>query len=178
MEANGFAAEDAGFAEFYAGSYARIVTLVAVLLGDQDEAQDVAQEAFARALGRWPRLRKYDVPEAWVRKVAFRLAVDSSRRTRRQRLLSARLAGAGPGEATRAEPPGDWLTFSDVAAALAGLPMAQREVIVLHYLADLPVDQIARDSGVPSGTVKSRLVAGRRRLEAALKDGVEVTRNV
>ncbi len=48
---------DAGFSEFYQRSYARIVTLVAVLLGDQHEAQDVTQEAFAQALGRWPRLR-------------------------------------------------------------------------------------------------------------------------
>jgi RNA polymerase sigma-70 factor (ECF subfamily) len=181
MEADGFAAGDAGFAEFYAGSYARIVTLVAVLLGDPHEAQDVAQEAFARALGRWPRLRRYDVPEAWVRKVAFRLAVDASRRTRRQRLLPARLASAGSGEVPDAAPPGDGLEFSGVAEALAGLPMAQREVIVLHYLADLPVEQIARDRGLPSGTVKSRLVAGRRRLEAALKDRkdrIEVTGHV
>jgi RNA polymerase sigma-70 factor (ECF subfamily) len=138
----------------------------------------VAQEAFARALGSWQRLRKYDVPEAWVRKVAFRLAVDASRRTRRQRLLSARLESAGSGGIPSAAPPGDGLEFSAVAQALAGLPMAQREVIVLHYLADLSVEQIAQECGVPSSTVKSRLAAGRRRLEAALKDRAEVTRNV
>jgi RNA polymerase sigma-70 factor (ECF subfamily) len=167
-----------GFAEFYQGSYVRIVMLVAVLLGDRHEAQDVAQEAFARALGNWHRLRRYDVPETWVRKVAFRLAVDTSRRNRRQRLLSTRLAGANPGEDHDAAPPDDRLEYSEVAAALAELPMVQRQVIVLHYLADLPVEQIARDCGVPSGTVKSRLVAGRRRLEAALKDGAEVSGNV
>jgi RNA polymerase sigma-70 factor (ECF subfamily) len=48
--------------------------------------------------------------------------------------------------------------------------MNLREVIVLHYVADLPVEQIARECGMSSGTVKSRLVAGRRRLEAALKE--------
>src|SRR5215472_18856620 len=96
MEADGSAAGYADFDEFYHGCYARVVTLVAVLLGDQHEAEDVAQEAFARALGRWPRLRTFDVPEAWVRKVAFRLAIDGSRRIRRQRLLSRRLAGARP----------------------------------------------------------------------------------
>src|SRR5215469_1313922 len=94
MEADGPAARYAEFVEFYQGCYSRVVTLAAVLLGDQHEAQDVAQEAFARALGRWPRLRTFDVPEAWVRKVAFRLAIDASRRIRRQRLLSQRLAGA------------------------------------------------------------------------------------
>jgi RNA polymerase sigma-70 factor (ECF subfamily) len=169
----GFAAGDAGFAEFYHGSYPRIVTLVAVLLGDQHEAQDVAQEAFARALGRWQRLRKYDVPEAWVRKVAFRLAVDTSRQTRRRRLLPARLAaGAGHSPAADTANPADQLGlgFSNMATALAALPMAQREVIVLHYVADLPVEQISRDFGIPTSTVKSRLVAGRRRLAVALKD--------
>jgi RNA polymerase sigma-70 factor (ECF subfamily) len=179
-----FAAGDGGFDEFYHGSYPRIVNLVAVLLGDQHEAQDVAQEAFARALGRWQRLRKYDVPEAWVRKVAFRLAVDAGRQTRRRRLLPARLARVGPSTGPDAQNPADQLGFSNVATALAGLPMAQREVIVLHYVADLPVEQISRDCGIPSSTVKSRLVAGRRRLAAALTDGGaltdqgEVTRNV
>jgi RNA polymerase sigma-70 factor (ECF subfamily) len=176
----GFGAGDTGFAEFYHGSYPRIVTLVAVLLGDQHEAQDVAQEAFARALGRWPRLRKYDVPEAWVRKVAFRLAVDTSRQTRRRRLLQARLAaGADHGPTAHHANPADQLGlgFSSMATALAALPMAQREVMVLHYVADLPVEQISRDFGIPLSTVKSRLVAGRRRLATALTGQVEVTPN-
>ena len=180
MEADGFAAGDAGFAEFYHGSYQRIVTLVAVLLGDQHEAQDVAQEAFSRALGCWQRLRKYDVPEAWVRKVAFRIAVDTGRRTRRRRLLQARLARSGPGGVPEAAPPASaaQLESPRLVEALTALPMAQREVIVLHYLADLPVEQIARDLAVPLSTVKSRLVAARRRLAAALSDEVEVNPNV
>jgi RNA polymerase sigma-70 factor (ECF subfamily) len=173
MEAKGSAAH-ADFDDFYQGCYSRIVTLVAVLLGDQHEAQDVAQEAFARALGRWPRLRSYDVPEAWVRKVAFRLAVDASRRVRRQRLLSQRLARASTGKTALTAPPGEQLQYSEIAIALAGLPMPLREVIVLHYVADLTVEQIARDFGISSGTVKSRLVVGRRRLEAALKEVTEI----
>ena len=170
MEADGPAARYEEFTDFYQGCYSRVVTLAAVLLGDQHEAQDVAQEAFARALGHWPRLRAFDTPEAWVRKVAFRLAIDASRRTRRQRLLSQRLAGARHRDGQAARPPGEQLQHSEVAAALAGLPMKLREVIVLHYVADLPVAQIALECGTSSGTVKSRLVAGRRRLEAALKE--------
>lgn len=170
MEADGTAARYADFGEFYQGCYSRVVTLVAVLLGDQHEAEDVAQDAFARALGRWPYLRTYDVPEAWVRKVAFRLAIDASRRMRRQRLLSRRIAGASTRDGHVAALPGEQLQYSEVAAALARLPMTLREVIVLHYVADLPVEQIARECGMSPGTVKSRLVAGRRRLEAALKE--------
>lgn len=170
MEADGYA----DFGEFYQGCYSRVVTLVAVLLGDRYEAEDVAQDAFARALGRWPLLRTFDVPEAWVRKVAFRLAIDASRRMRRQRLLSRRIAGVSTRDGQVVAPPGEQLQHSEVAAALARLPMTLREVIVLHYVADLPVEQIARECGMSSGTVKSRLVAGRRRLEAALKEVAEI----
>lgn len=170
MEADGSAPGDADFGEFYQGCYSRVVTLVAVLLGDRHEAEDVAQEAFTRALGRWPRLRTFDVPEAWVRKVAFRLAIDASRRIRRQRLLPWRLAGASTRDGQGAAPPGEQLQYSEVAAALARLPITLREVIVLHYVADMQVEQIARERGMSSGTVKSRLVAGRRRLNAELKE--------
>jgi RNA polymerase sigma-70 factor, ECF subfamily len=170
MEADGSAAEYADFGDFYQGSYSRVVTLVAVLLGDRHEAEDIAQEAFARALGRWPRLRTFDAPEAWVRKVAFRLAIDTSRRIGRQRLLSRLIAGASTRDGPVAVPPGEQLQYTEVAAALARLPMTLREVIVLHYVADLPVEQIARECDLSSGTVKSRLAAGRRRLQALLKE--------
>ena len=46
--------------------------------------------------------------------------------------------------------------------------MRERQVVVLHYLADLPVDAIARECGLPPGTVKTRLAAGRRHLEERL----------
>jgi predicted RNA polymerase sigma factor len=54
--------------------------MVAAVLADRDQAEDVAQEAFARALMRWPRIGGYELPEAWVRRVALRIAVDSGRR--------------------------------------------------------------------------------------------------
>lgn len=64
--------------------------------------------------------------------------------------------------------PGDSLTFTALGQALARIPLREREVLVLYYVADLPVEQIAHDRGIPAGTVKSRLAAGRRRLEAGL----------
>lgn len=57
-----------GFQEFYEGSCGRILTVVAAMIGDRHEAEDVTQEAFARALLRWSRLGGYDQPEAWVRR--------------------------------------------------------------------------------------------------------------
>jgi RNA polymerase sigma-70 factor (ECF subfamily) len=156
---------DAEFQEFYESNYGRMVALVAAVLGDRDQAEDVAQEAFARALTRWSQIGGYDLPEAWVRRVALRIAVDSRRRLQRAIRVSVKLAG----QRQASEPdPSDALGFSALGAALRRLPMRERQVLALHYLADLPVAAIARECGLPVGTVKTRLTAGRRRLEAEL----------
>jgi RNA polymerase sigma-70 factor (ECF subfamily) len=76
--------ETADFDGFYAAVFARLVGQLAVVTGDPHEAEDVVQEAMARAASRWARVRAYDVPEAWVRRVAFNLAVSGHRRTRRR----------------------------------------------------------------------------------------------
>jgi RNA polymerase sigma-70 factor, ECF subfamily len=86
-----------GFAGFYEASYSHVVALLAAMLGDWHQAEDIAQEAFARALARWPRVAGYDAPEAWVRQVALRLVVDAGRRSRRAIRASALLAAAQSG---------------------------------------------------------------------------------
>jgi RNA polymerase sigma-70 factor, ECF subfamily len=154
----------ADFQDFYQANYGRIVALMTAVLHDRHEAEDVAQEAFARALARWPRLAGYDLPEAWVRRVALRIGTDTGRRARRAVRAALRLSGSPP----REPEPGDGFAFTAVGGALGRLPLREREVIVLHYLADLSVDAIARDCGVAPGTVKSRLAAGRRHLEDEL----------
>ena len=157
--------QDAEFQEFYEANYGRIVAMVAVVLGDRHQAEDVAQEAFARALTRWSRIGGYELPEAWVRRVALRIATDSGRRFRRAIRVSVKLAAQ---RQTTEPEPCDSLAFTALGAALRRLPLREREVLALHYLADLPVEAIARERGLPAGTVKTRLAAGRRRLEAEL----------
>ena len=153
------------FEDFYQASYGRIMALLLAILGDRQEAEDAAQEAFARALARWPRLSTYDLPEAWVRQVALRLAVDSGRRLRRTARLSARLRG----DRQKTVPePGEGMAFSALGSALMRLPLREREVLVLHYFADMTAERIAAERGLPPGTVKARLVAGRKRLEREL----------
>jgi RNA polymerase sigma-70 factor (ECF subfamily) len=162
--------QDAEFKEFYEANYGRIVAMVTVVVGDRDQAQDVAQEAFARALTRWSRIGGYELPEAWVRRVALRIAIDSGRRFRRAILVSVKLAA----QPRPPEPePGDSLAFTDLGAALRRLPIREREVLALRYLADLPVETIARECGLPLGTVKTRLAAGRVHLEAELTQRTE-----
>jgi RNA polymerase sigma-70 factor (ECF subfamily) len=154
-----------GFADFYQANYGKLVGVIAAMTGDVAEAEDIAQEAFARALARWHRLGGYDLPEAWLRKVALRIAIDSGRRARRAVLLAARLTAQRPAPAVM---PDHFAGFAELTAALLQLPVQQREVLVLRYIADLPVDEIARERGLPPGTVKARLAAGRRRLQEQL----------
>jgi RNA polymerase sigma-70 factor (ECF subfamily) len=162
-------AEHDDFAEFYAASYGRVVAVVAAIVGERHQAEDIAQEAFSRALTRWPRIGRYDQPEAWVRRVALRLTIDASRRMRRAASLSVRLA-AGQRGSHGLHDPGDPLAATALSIALIRLPLAQRQVLVLYYLADLPVEQIARDCGISVGTVRNRLAAARDRLERELKE--------
>jgi len=76
-----------------------------LLTGDLASAEDIAQEAFVRAASRWRQLVRYDQPEAWVRKTAFRLAIDLLRRAERHQGLLVRL-GARQQEAVELPPRG------------------------------------------------------------------------
>jgi RNA polymerase sigma-70 factor, ECF subfamily len=153
------------FEEFFAATYGRLVGLLFAFLHDQAQAEDAVQDAFASALLRWRSVRDYHDSEAWVRKVAFRRAIDHHRRnTRRVRAL-LRL---GPPPSL----PPVGAEHVDLVRALRKLPVAQREVLVLHHVAELAVEQVAVELGLPVGTVKSRLVRGRAALARHLGVGV------
>jgi RNA polymerase sigma-70 factor, ECF subfamily len=156
------AAEQPSFDELYASTAARIVRHAYALTGDLTEAQDIAQEAFARAWQRWPAVSACDSAEAWVRRVATNLAM-----SRWRRLRVARAAASDPTAAHHAPE-----ISADTVALVTGLrtlPERQRTVLVLHYLADLSVDQIAADLACPAGSVKSWLSRGRTALAAAVR---------
>jgi RNA polymerase sigma-70 factor, ECF subfamily len=158
------------FAEFYSGSFARLVGQLYAMTGDRAEAQDAVQEAFVRA---WEHRRKLDragAPEAWVRTTAWRIAMSRWRRAR----AGLRLAGTlGPPPAVPGPDPGRVALIE----ALRQVPAEQRRALVLYHLCDLTVEQIAAETGAPANTVKSRLARGRAALAALLHDGTgqEVT---
>jgi RNA polymerase sigma-70 factor (ECF subfamily) len=101
-----------------------------------------------------------------VRRVALNLATSGLRRARRQLVALARL-GAATAEPTQAT---DRLA---IQAGLRRLPLRHRQVLVLHYGADLPVEEVARQLRVPTGTVKSRLARARAALGVHLEEGQE-----
>jgi RNA polymerase sigma-70 factor (ECF subfamily) len=149
------------FEEFYDAVFGRLVGQLYLVTGDLHDAEDVVQEALTRAAARWSRLREYEVPEAWVRRVAVNLATDRFRHTRRRLALAMRLRPV-----PEADPP--TLDGLAVSHALRALPRDQRAAVVLHHLLDLPVDRVAAELDVPVGTVKSRLARARRTLAASL----------
>ena len=161
-----------GFTELYTASYPRLLRQLFAVTGDLAEAEDVVQEAFARASVRWARVGGYEAPEAWVRRVAMNLAGTTAKRLRRR--TAALLRMGAPAEVPDMSP-----DAVDLHLALRTLPLAQRQAIVMHHLVGLPVDQVAAELGVPTGTVKARLARGRAKLADRLRTdlGKEVTRS-
>jgi RNA polymerase sigma-70 factor (ECF subfamily) len=154
----------ASFDDVYAAQYADLTVQLYAYFGDRQEAQDVVQEAFCRALRRWSSVSRYDDPVAWIRRVAWNLAVSRWRRTRtalsflrRQRRQEPQVAGPNADRVTLVE-------------ALSTLPAPQRRAIVLHYLGDLSIAEIAERENVPVSTVKSWLHRGRAGLAVQLQE--------
>jgi len=156
--------EAAEFDELYAASFRRIASQVYAMIGNLDEATECVQEAFARAWANRKKLDKAEYPEAWIRTTAYRLAVSRWRRTRLAKRPTDRAVGA------RTETPAVDESHVALVAALRKLPEAQRQALVLHHIADLPIHQIAAEVGVPEGTIKARLSRGRTALAALLTD--------
>ncbi|MCU1591419.1 MAG: polymerase sigma factor, sigma-70 family [Frankiales bacterium] len=161
-----------GFDDLYYASYASVLRAVVLLVPTREDAHDVVQEAYARALSRWDVVGCLEAPEGWVRKVAVNAAIDLGRRERSGRAAHRRLFGR-PSSVPAPDSEG-----VDVARALATLPAAQRQAIVLHYLLDLSVAQIADETGRPVNTVKTNLARGRTALAARLRVPAEATLDV
>ncbi|MBY8873675.1 sigma-70 family RNA polymerase sigma factor [Micromonospora sp. PLK6-60] len=155
--------EDGLVEEIYAGSFRTLVVQLYAVTGDLHEAQEAVQEAFTRAVATPRRFARLDNPESWLRRVAVNVARS---RHRRRRVLAGLLHRIGPPPVV-ADPAPEHLALM---SALRTLPTGQRQALALHYLVDLPVDEVADALGVSVGTVKSRLSRGRAALAALLGD--------
>lgn len=158
------------FDDFYHAHFRGLVVQLTAYTGDRGQAQDLVQEAFCRAYAHWDRLVEYQDPLAWVRRVAWNLGHNRWRRLRTAQLWLLRQR-----ETHVTEPSPDRVA---VDAALAKLPPKQRRAVVLHYLADLTIAEIAAQEQVAEGTVKSWLHRGRAALATHLRDTREEVRDV
>src|SRR3712207_2442684 len=159
----------ASLQELYDASYGRLVLQLFALCGDLADAEDAVQEAFVKAIGKGRAFDDVQNPEAWLRTVAL----NHQRNSWRHAKVVRRFVTTVPGPQTGVELSPDHVA---VVRALAELDHDQRQVMVLRYLADLGTAEIARELGLPEGTVKSRLSRGRERLAPFLDEREESDR--
>jgi len=153
------------FDEFVAAEFTNILALALAVLHDRDDAVDVAQETMARTFARWDVVATLDRPGAWTRRVALNLVTDTLRRRTRRQRLHLRLRSQPP---SIGDEPGTIEWDRTFWAEVAALPKRQRDVVVLHYVDDLAIADIAAIVDSPEGTVKSDLSRARGRLRNAM----------
>ena len=151
------------FRRFYQEHVGAVLGLVVALQRDVSAAEDITQEAFARAWRRWDRIGRLDRPGAWVRRVALNLARS---RYRRLRTEIAGLARLGRPEVTVTDVSNDPAIWNEVRR----LPRRQAEVIVLTYVDDLDSHDAAEVLGIDAATVRAHLTRARRTLEQRLEE--------
>ncbi len=145
------------FDDLFASAYPAIVRSAALVVRDQEVARELAQDAFVKALLHWKRVRTYDNPTAWVRTVAFRMALRAKTREPGQvRAIEGSVADPTPDV--------------DLLRAISQLPRMQRAAIALHYLDDLRVEEVASTLGCAPSTARVHLHRGRARLAELLHE--------
>jgi RNA polymerase sigma factor (sigma-70 family) len=127
------------------------------LVGDPVLAEDLAAEALARTLARWPKIRSYEYLDAWVLRVVTNLAI-AAFATRTPTPSVADMVGPDDVAVLRVT----------LAQALKSLPTRQRDAVVLRYLVDMSEADVALTLGVAPGILKSHLHRAVMRLRTTL----------
>jgi RNA polymerase sigma-70 factor (ECF subfamily) len=179
------------FVDCYQTHYRRLVRALRLSGADHATAEDVAQEAFSRALVHWRRVRRGSNPPGYVYRTAFRLLQRAQRRPGAAggpraggsdgAGASSPAAGAAAGESAAGESaaPADSaaptesaaLVAVTVAAALANMPPRRRACAVMCLVVGLPVREAAEALGIADGTVRKHLEEARRDLREAVPPG-------
>lgn len=150
--------------ELFRAHYARLVRSLTLVCGNRELAADAVQEAFVKAHLRWTRLRHYEDPVGWIRRVAINQLRDDHRRsTRKQRAMERLAAHTTVGFEDTHDHDDEGL-----ADLLATLPRQQRMCVAMFYVEGLSVAEIAATLGVSDGAVKFHLHQGRERLRGPL----------
>lgn len=158
-------AAETDFEELFRDQYPRLVAVALAATGRWDVAQDVAQETMVRAHAHWGEVAAAEVPAAWLRTVLKNLVVDHHRREASGRRARESMAGRSVAVGSF----DDVDAVSSMLALLEVLPERQRLCVVLRYVDDLGVREIAEVMGVATGTVKASLWKARRTLERHLR---------
>ena len=157
-------AAELDYTAFFRAEFAPVLRTIALMVRDQARAEEITQDAFIQLLRSWPKISRYERPQAWVRRVAVRLAMRSMRRERLWSLARLELLPRS------APPPSRY----DVAGAIRRLSGSQRAAIVLHYYEDRPVAEVAVILGCSEPTARVHLHRGRKRLRQILGEDDDV----
>lgn len=135
-----------------------VVGLCTAILGNPDDAQDVAQDAFVQAYRSLAGYRGDGTFGAWIGRIATRMAISRAAAGRRRPLGSVGAEFNAPDEHANPERQVVSLEHSEaIRQAINSLPADQRQVVELRFYHDMPMESIAAATRVPIGTVKSRL---------------------
>jgi RNA polymerase sigma factor (sigma-70 family) len=147
------------FDTMFRRSFAGVARVAAMITGDREVGREIAQEAFTRLVVHWDRVSEHERPDAWVRRVAIRMAVREARRRRDV-----------PVESSAADDVGSVGARLEVRRAVLTLPAQQRAVVVLHFFEDLPLVDVARLIGCRPATARVHLHRARSRLAELLRE--------
>jgi RNA polymerase sigma-70 factor (sigma-E family) len=165
------------FEEFVAGSAAGLARTAYLMTWDLAESEDLVQETLLRVARRWDRVRTMEHPLGYARRILVNLALDGSRRRRRERdeltLPDAAFGALADDRAAGALGAVD--AADELQRALRDLPRQERAVMVLRYWDDLSEREIARILGCSLGTVKKTAWRGVQRLRRQLRADVDPT---
>ncbi|EMD26203.1 SigE family RNA polymerase sigma factor [Amycolatopsis azurea] len=153
-------ARDTDFSEYFEARVQRFRRLAFGMCGDWHTAEDLVQATFIQLYRRWRRVRP-DTVDAYARRILLNAFLTGRRKRGRELVTSS------PPE--RAAPPGhDSHERIDMELVLSGLTPRQRAMVVLRFLEDLSVSEVASLLGVAEGTVKSQTARGVEALRAVL----------
>ena len=150
-----FAVDVDGFEDWYREHYRRVFASVLVVSGNRAATAEAVDEAFARALERWPRVRTMGSPIGWTFIVARNLLRRAARHAARDHTVEVAV---------------DPVPEIDVALweTVRSLPKRERELVALRYVADLTEPEIAATLGIAKGTVARGLHDARAHLQSML----------
>ena len=142
------------FAEFYRTSRDECLRTVLVSVGDQDTAQELVAEAFARACASWRTVGRHPAPAAWVVRTALNAHISRWRRRRREMPVPdpgmvTDLPAISAASAGSVDP--------RIMAALRRLPARQRQVVALRLILDLDTNGTAEMLGITPNTVMAHM---------------------
>jgi RNA polymerase sigma-70 factor (ECF subfamily) len=154
---------DQSYEAFFKAEYRNLVALGAAMTGNLELAQDLAQDAMARAYQQWAKVSQYERCGAWTRRVLINFAIDANRRRGSETRALHRIPSE-PAQVVIDDGSDEWWR------AVRRLPDRQRAAVTLYYLEDMSIADVAHVLDIAEGTVKASLAKARATLATALKE--------